>query len=757
MANPLNKRFPKEFKANAGRYICMFLLLVITIIVGSGFMVLVDSVNYTLEKCNKEGLLEDGFFEVNDILNDEQAGEIQSKDIELYENFYMTDNEFMDNAKVYVFDERTDVDLAFVFEGRLPDTDSTDEVVVDRLFAANRGIKLGDTVDINGYELNVVGLVSFIDYTSLFLSNSDMVMNTFDFGVMMVSHRAFEAMDHDYITYRYSYRYADGEKTDSEKIEIAGDIQKTLVTNGAMVTNLLTAEKNQSISYIMADMGHDGPIMNVFIYVLVAIIAFIFAVLTSNTIEKESVIIGTLRALGYKKWEIIWHYLVPTVVVTLAGAVVGNGLGYTVMVKPFMDVYYSSYCIPPLEIRFNPNAFALTTIAPVVIMILINLIMLANKMSLTPLKFLRKDLKKKKQKKAVKLPDISFLSRFRIRVILQNMGSYVVLFFGIFLSSFLLMFGIGLGPLMNHFVDTIDDTVTYEYMYVLKAPIQAPEGEKLFMYGMTTRYYLNDNDIEVSVYGIDTKETEFFKDAVLSGGDVDSMTVSISDSFAKKCKVKEGDELVLKDKNNDKEYTLKVGGICPYTNNLGVYMDAKALCSLLDMEEGYYNAYVSNQKLDIPDACIGKYITRSDMLGAAKQMMVSFDTIILFVNIFSVFAYIVFMYLLTKLVIDKNGLFISFMKVFGYEKKEIRRLYLDPSAIVVIASLIICIPLEVMAFKVAIVYFSSLIEGYMPFYLPGYIYAEIIGIGIAAYFLINLIHMRNIRKIPMSEALKNRE
>jgi hypothetical protein len=35
------------------------------------------------------------------------------------------------------------------------------------------------------------------------------------------------------------------------------------------------------------------------------------------------------------------------------------------------------------------------------------------------------------------------------------------------------------------------------------------------------------------------------------------------------------------------------------------------------------------------------------------------------------------MYLLTKVVIDKNALYISFMKVFGYDSREIRKLYLD--------------------------------------------------------------------------------
>ena len=46
------------------------------------------------------------------------------------------------------------------------------------------------------------------------------------------------------------------------------------------------------------------------------------------------------------------------------------------------------------------------------------------------------------------------------------------------------MFGIGLQPLMDHYVDTIDDTLPYEYQYILKAPVEAEggrEGINLFL------------------------------------------------------------------------------------------------------------------------------------------------------------------------------------------------------------------------------------------------------------------------------------
>ena len=91
----------------------------------------------------------------------------------------------------------------------------------------------------------------------------------------------------------------------------------------------------------------------------------------------------------------------PTVVVAVLASGIGNLIGYTAMIEPFKALYYTTYCLPPIEVVFNPGAFVLTTIVPVGLMIAINYVMLASKLSLSPLKFLRKDLKKKRQKQQI--------------------------------------------------------------------------------------------------------------------------------------------------------------------------------------------------------------------------------------------------------------------------------------------------------------------------------------------------------------------
>lgn len=751
MRNPLQKRIPRLFKENLGKYLGMFIILVCTILIGSAFMSTLESVTETLRYSDESDLLEDGQFESMEPISDTVKKYFSEKNILLDENYFSTDKDFEGTAKVLVFQERKLLNLPSVFEGELPKKEN--EIALDRLFAQNRNYSVGDTITLNDQEFIITATISLPDYSSLFKNNQDLVMNTNDFGVSLVTKEGLERFEESTMTYRYSYRFENQNLTLKQEREEATNIQKTLLLDGVKLQSFLTSENNQSITFLREDMGKDGPMVQVFIYILIAVIAFVFAILTNNTIESEATIIGTLRASGYRKSEIIFHYLTPTIIISIVSSIVGNVIGYTLMIQPFQNLYYTSYCIPPIDMQFSIKAFIITTIIPVAIMVLINWFLLYRKLSLNPLKFLRRDLKKGKQKKAVKLPELSFMTRFRLRVIIQNKISYLILFFGIFLSSFLLMFGIGMEPMMNHYVEEIDKTLPYEYQYILKQPVQLDQGEQLGVHTLDTWYELGMMNIDVTFMGVQ-QDSEFFASIELPQKDDE---ITITAPMAKKLGVKVGETLTFVDEYYEKEYTLTVIGICDYNSVIGAFMKQETFNQLLGYDQDYFNCYVSNEKLTIDDRYVLKYITRSDMVGAAKQMMTSFDTVITVLTVFSVAIYMVLMYILTKTVIEKNAISISFMKVFGYNGKEISQLYLHATTITVLVSLFICIPLEALCFKGAMIYIASMVEGYIEFYLPPWVYIAIIVTGIVAYFIINTMHVYKVKKIPMSAALKNRE
>ena len=202
MRNPLTKRLPREFKKNAGKYIGIFLILVTIIVLGSAFMATMDSVSYTLERNDRECKIEDGQFETLTPISEKRKGEFKDEGIFLVENYYYSVNDFDGDAKLLIFNERTEMNLPSVFEGELPVEDN--EIAIERLFAKNRDIKVGDEITLNDIKFTVTALIAVPDYSALFKSNQDLLMNTDGFGISLVTKDGFKKFDADTCTYRYS-------------------------------------------------------------------------------------------------------------------------------------------------------------------------------------------------------------------------------------------------------------------------------------------------------------------------------------------------------------------------------------------------------------------------------------------------------------------------------------------------------------------------------------------------------------------------
>ena len=113
--------------------------------------------------------------------------------------------------------------------------------------------------------------------------------------------------------------------------------------------------------------------MIVLLYIVIVIMAFVFRITISNTIRKEAGVIGTLRASGYTKGELIRHYMTLPVIITLFGALIGNIPGYTVMKNVCASMYYGSYSLPTYVTIWNGEAFLMTTVVPVLMLSLIHI------------------------------------------------------------------------------------------------------------------------------------------------------------------------------------------------------------------------------------------------------------------------------------------------------------------------------------------------------------------------------------------------
>ena len=772
--NPLNRRFLRDLKTEFPKYAVIFLLLVMSISFVSGFLVADNSMIIAYDSSFEKYNVEHGHFRVRTALNRAQDKAIRKTGISLYENFY-TEEPLDNGSTLRFFKDRTEVNLVCLMEGRLPQSEQ--EAAIDRMYASNNHLKIGDVISGGGHEWTISGLVALPDYSTMFQNNNDSMFDAVLFGVGVLSPEGFERVKEDNLQYCYAWRYADEPSDDTEEDRRASAFL-TELNEIVRLEDYLPRYQNQAIIFTGDDMGSDKVMMEVLLYIIIVIVAFVFAITIKDTIRKESAVIGTLLASGYTTRELTLHYMTMPVVVTVIASIAGNILGYTWMKEVCAAMYYNSYSLPTYVTVWNAEAFLKTTLIPAGIMLGVTGGILHRQLKLSPLRFLRRDLSKKKNRRAFPLAhQLPILSRFRTRIILQNSGSYAVLFAGIMFANLLLMFGMQLPVLLDNFKAAIEQGQFAEYQYILKLPISLTDesGTRLermkdymeFAAGVETE---NPTAEKFSAYSLESEEIPgIHKDSVLLYGirpdsryvslPFDKGSVFVSKAYAEKYRLHAGDDITLHEAYGGKSYTLHIDGIADYMGGVCVFMEQRALNRMFDLGESGFAGYFSDEPItDIEPEYIGSVITSEALTKASRQLQVSFGSMMGLVDVFAVIIYMILIYLLSKMIIEKNAQSISIAKILGFTSGEVSGLYITSTTIVVIISMILTI---LLLGKLMIPLFEtmmrSMVAGWIPIKLDMKVNMQMFGIGIAAYAVVAALEMRKIRNTAMEEALKNVE
>lgn len=772
MKNPLNKRLPRELRSEIGKYLVIFLLLVGSISFVSGFLVadgsMIVAYNESFEKYN----IEDGNFRTAKMMKTSQKEAIEELGIRLYDNFYV-EEELTNASTLRIFKNREEVNKVCLMEGSMPK--ETGEIAIDRMYADNNDLQVGDTLASSDHTWTITGLIALSDYSCLFSSNTDSMFDSVKFGVSVVTEEEFGSFGKDDLYYSYSWKYDNAPSDEAEENERSQDLMEDI---GKEVTleDYVPRYLNQAIQFTGEDMGSDRAMMIALLYVIIIIMAFVFGITVSNTISKEANVIGTLRASGYTKKELIFHYMTMPVLVTIIGAIIGNILGYTVLKDVCVDMYYGSYSLPTYETIWSSEAFLMTTVIPVILMLVINYAVLRYKMNLSPLKFLRRDLSRKKQKRAVRLSyRLGFFHRFRLRVIFQNISNYAILFVGIVFANLLLMFGLLLPAVLDNYQKEMEEGMLSEYQYMLQVPVSSVSGGSklenmvslmMFAYSVETD---NADAEKFSAYSLNTLPGKYKSEEIVLYGieedsnyisaDVSGKKVYVSSGYASKFDIEPGDTITLKEKYEEKEFSFEVTGIYDYEGALSVFMSRESLNNVFDFDDDYFCGYFSDTEItDIDEKYIGSVIDLEDMTKISRQLTVSMGSMMDLVNGFAIAMFMILIYLLSKIIIEKNAQSISMTKILGYTNREISQLYIISTSIVVTLFLILSLPIEKVFMELIFkeIMMTS-ITGWITFYVDPMICVEMFLIGIVTYAIVAALEYRKIKKVPMDEALKNVE
>ncbi len=749
MINPLIKRLPRELVKDIAKYIVLFFLMALPIAFISGYMVANDSMLRTYYDGLEEYMAEDGHFISTSELDKALIETIETdNNINIYNLSYKEITSSNGHSiRVYNTLDRENINKCCIHKGNSPT--NLNEISLDRLYMENNNIKVGDKFSLSNVDYKVVSSISLIDYSTLFKNNTDTMFDANKFSIALVSNDMYNTISNGTIKYSYAYTFNDtlnDKDTYNKNKELSSYLYKKLLESSNRLDDFLSREDNQAMSFAKEDIEGDTVLVLVLALLLVIGLSFVFALLSKSQIEKDAKSIGTLKAMGYNRWELLSSYLILPTAITFISAIVANIISYTWMKSYIAELYYNSYSLPIYHTFYNAKALIFTTILPLVIVFIINLLIILKTISIPSLNLLKNELKTKKNKKVIKLSkNIKFINRFQIRTIIQNIGTYIALLFGTLFATMILLFGLMLNPLLDRYKEEIVDSQIAPYQTILKYDMDVSDGEKFYI---KTLNYKND---EIMVYGV---EKYGANSKYLSNLDLSSNNVIIANDLRAKYKIKNNKNIVLTEKYTENEYKFKVSGTYDTTGSLIIFMNYENFKETFD--SGYLTSYFSSEKLNVADEYVYKTITLKDLTVASDQLTNSLGKVFWIYITLSIIIYVFVTYLLSKIVIEKSQSQISMLKIIGYKKGSINVIYNISTGVMLALSIVFSTFISKYLIKVAWdVVLKESMKGWINYYVAPYLYPLILFIGALSYGVVYFIESRRISKIDLSIAIKD--
>ena len=546
---------------------------------------------------------------------------------------------------------------------------------------------------------------------------------------------------------------ADGVQEFSDEANDLIDEVFNIKTSNLMM--FLNHEENPRIDSAADDVQINYSASIIIGILLVMLFAYVISVFIVHTIDQESSVIGALYSMGVKRRTLTLSYVAVPVIVTFVSGVIGTLIAVLTPagIPAQLADSLGYFSMPALEVKVTPSILIYGLVVPPVTAFIVNVLVIRKRLKKTPLALLRNE-KKAARVKELKIKGLKFISMFRLRQMLREIRAGLTVIFGMFMSLLVALMALNTYVYCNKVNDYYVNQTKYEYMYNYKYPTEevpeggyeaVAEGLKKEIYGYT---------FDVTMMGI-TNDNPFFDTGDLPDNDSD---VVLSSAVANKYNLAVGDVFTLQGENGDRLYAFRVAKIFDYSASLMVFMDIDRCRNLFGEDDDYFNVVFSDHELDIDSGRLYSTVSKSEIERSAGIYVDMMGSMIITMSVASSVIFIVVMYLMIKMMIDRSTFNISLMKIFGFRKREVRRMYLDGNFYMVAIGALIIIPLckLIMDYIYPRYLVSNVGVGINPSYTPE-MYVIIFVVIIGLYLLINLILTGRLRKITPAVVLKNRE
>jgi putative ABC transport system permease protein len=255
------------------------------------------------------------------------------------------------------------VNALYLRDGRLPELARANEVAVNANFADAHGFGIGSRFEgqfgAKRLTLTITGIVLSPEYVYA-IGPGDMMPDNRRFGVVWMPEATLASLyDLDGAFNAASLILLPG----ANEAAVIDELDRLLDRYGGVGA---VARKDQlSNAFIEGELTQLRGMASIIPPTFMLISAFLINMILSRLIALEREQIGLLKALGYGRLEVVWHYVKLVLVIAAFGILIGSVLG-TLLGRGMTIQYAKFYSFPFLIIRMSPQVYLIAAIVTVI-------------------------------------------------------------------------------------------------------------------------------------------------------------------------------------------------------------------------------------------------------------------------------------------------------------------------------------------------------------------------------------------------------
>lgn len=660
-----------------------------------------------------------------------------------------------------------DVNLYFIEENKIskchlvkgePFSNKKEGIWLDSLFAKKNNLKVGDTISFNTngipLKIKISGTVLNPEYVYA-AGKNEIIPNHKNFGFGFISKKSFPTN----MKLFYTDLLIKTDRKPDTKLENA--IDKAM---GSHYSVYLTRDNLVSYNTFQSEMKQHKATGSIFPVIFLSIAMLTILTTMTRIVNNQRTQIGVLKAMGFQRKKILYHYISYGFWLSLTGSLLGAILGPLTLPGLFYGPMQTTYTLPKWDMAIAPSFFIVALIS-VLICTFATYIACRNNLKDTPSETLHpkmpKVLKQRLLERTHLWLSLGFNVQWNLRDVFRNKIRSIMGIVGVLACTALLVCAFGMKYSLN-------DVIKWQYSDInqfttkLALADDATTEQVQNILNKTNGEALMEGAVEIKANGKKKSGELLVTDHVtlIKATDINRKfmklpndSISISYKMASLLGLKKGDTISWHIYGDEKWVKSKIGAIYRSPISQGIQMSRQHYEKL-----GYHftptSIITSKEIHNIPDGASSKW-TEKDLTHSYKIMMESMNMVVYVLIIAAILLAVIVLYNLGILSFTERLRELATLKVIGFQSKKIRYLLLTQNIWLTIIGILIGIPSGKLFIDIMMSTMGDSFDMMSIINTSTLIFS--IGISLVVSVFVNLLFSGKIKRIDMVSSLKGVE